>query len=392
MSNDPSNDEDEFVKRGVKLLIDQLRTEKVKVAPHLIDRLKQELKQVQFDSAGGPMIESIPRMVRSLAKATLYMESERSEAEELEREKQSPLHSMLQPAVEVSDEIMAQFTKDPQFAELAFELYKETLMVLFVILHVQVSHEKRDNFAFPRDQAICAALLCRITKFMRAVLAMLSHGDELGEVVLALSRCMAESVINLRYLIHRDDERLYNQFVKLSLSPERELYDVIHKNIEGREGEVLPIETRMLQSIDRLCKSAGVSISDVNLRYSDWDGGLRKRINALGLNDYYAGIQRVPSHAIHGTWVDLMLHHMDESPEGFVLKLDGTAVDPRLLGPLCILILTGATDYIDKYLSEGPEVRPIFFRANDLQQRLHKVEVAHEEWYQNTRRHSPAPD
>src|SRR5205823_14501044 len=96
------------------------------------------------------------------------------------------------------------------------------------------STEKLIEFKLERNQAICSGLLVRIVKFMRGSLAILSHGDDLGEVILTHLRCIGESAINVRFLILKNDDSLFDQFVKVSLGPERELYDIIKKNITQR--------------------------------------------------------------------------------------------------------------------------------------------------------------
>src|SRR3989304_1834501 len=127
-----------------------------------------------------------------------------------------------------------------------------------------------------------------------------------------------ESSTNLRFRLLKDEERFYDQFVEMSLGPERELYDVIQNNIKARSGVHLPIEDRMLRSIDRVCRLSGVTIEDVPVRAGDWGGGFRERLRALGEEGAYVLLMRIPSHAVHGTWVDLLLHHVEEKGDGFV--------------------------------------------------------------------------
>ena len=82
-------------------------------------------------------------------------------------------------------------------------------------------------------------------------------------MILALLRCIGESAINVRYLILKNDDSIIDQYVKVSLGPEGELYDLIKDDIDQREGETLPVETRMLASIERLCKISGIKIEEV---------------------------------------------------------------------------------------------------------------------------------
>ena len=63
-----------------------------------------------------------------------------------------------------------------------------------------------------RNQAICAGLLVRISKYMLSVVK-LSSDIEHGETVQALNRCIIESIVNVRYLLVKDSEAVYDRFV-----------------------------------------------------------------------------------------------------------------------------------------------------------------------------------
>ena len=299
--------------------------------------------------------------------------------------RESSVHDFLMKPVEITDDILAERAKTGQFSELAFELLKETAGILYVCSCCRVDAGQGPQ-PFPRNQAICVGLLVRITKFVRSALAILSHGDDFGEVILALWRCIAESVINLRYLILKDDPALYEQFALLSLSPEREMYDVIQQFIKERNGVELPIEKRMLYSIGKLCQVSGVNIQQVDRKYREWGGGIKKRLKELDMETAYAFVQRVPSHAIHGTWADLILHHLKEDGSGFDVKLEGARVDTRLLGPICLVILSGVSAYAEKYLGTLPDIGPLLERINNLEERVLSLDAAHEDWYQKNRK------
>ena len=91
------------------------------------------------------------------------------------------------------------------------------------------------------DQAVCAGFLSRISKIMVSV-AKLSSGEEHGEVVPILNRCILESSVDLQYLLKKNDDAVFERFVKVGLKSERELYDIIQKNITNRNGQELEIE------------------------------------------------------------------------------------------------------------------------------------------------------
>jgi hypothetical protein len=138
--------------------------------------------------------------------------------------------------VPVSDDLAA--ANQQELNELSFNLYKEA--VQFVALAISAGAEAEER-PLTRNQAICAGLLMRIAKFQLVITQLTAESDR-GEVVQVLNRCIMESAVNLQFLIRRNEQRFYDQFVLHGLGPERELYDIIQRNIEARGGERLPIE------------------------------------------------------------------------------------------------------------------------------------------------------
>ena len=90
-------------------------------------------------------------------------------------------------------------------------------------------------------------------------------------------------MVNVRYLLLKDSEAVYDKFVKNSLRPERELYGIIHGNIRSRDGEQLAIESGMLKSILEKCEWSGVTIDEINPKAGSWGGQLRKQSEGLGV-------------------------------------------------------------------------------------------------------------
>lgn len=221
--------------------------------------------------------------------------------------------------------------------------------------------------------------------------AQLTFEEDRREVVYALSRCITESATNLRYLILKNDNALFDSFVKTSLGGERESFDTINANIKARGGKVLPIEKRMLEMFERLCKSSDIKIEDVQPGHRDWGVNMRHRIEALGVPEHaYVSLQRFGSHAVHGTWVDLLVHHLSESatPEGgqeFEPKTTFGAVDERSFGPIGLYVLDAGEDYLKHFFGESAELNVLYDRIDDLRTRIMRVMNADEKDLQKRR-------
>ena len=58
---------------------------------------------------------------------------------------------------------------------------------------------------------------------------------------MALMRCIMDTAVTIRFLILRNDNALYDEFVRRGLSPEGELFDLVQRNIAARGGGTLPV-------------------------------------------------------------------------------------------------------------------------------------------------------
>ena len=142
-----------------------------------------------------------------------------------------------------------------------------------------------------------------------------------------------------------------------------------------------------------MCKASGVEITSVDSRFHDWGGGIRNRLIALGEEDLYV-TQRIGSHAVHGTWVDLLLHHLKETDGGFKVIAEHSPVDSRLMLPHCEKLLQAAKQYVEFFFPNMPELKPLLRRIEDLTERVEKVDRAAEEWLVKKRaaRATPSPE
>jgi hypothetical protein len=286
------------------------------------------------------------------------------------------LEKMLSPRVEITG--IAGETDLEKINGVAFELYKEALSVVNLAAHL-IDEGASVNGGWPRNQAICAGLMIRIAKFMLVVTQLSAKGDR-AEVVSALNRSIMESAINLEFLASTNDDKYFDQFVKFSLGPERELYDIIQTTIATHRGEVRPIEQRMLESINDVCQASGFKIEEVNRKHGDWGGGLRERLGALNKGLRYVAMQRIPSHAVHGTWVDLYMNHLEHNSKTGVFSPDPTFswVDERSLGPIAVFVLEATKPYLDRFFPGIPESELLAKRIDDLRSRLLDAGAVHE--------------
>ena len=278
----------------------------------------------------------------------------------------------------MTEEVIDACRTNERFGALVYELYKEA-GGLVCATSAAFSGDKGDAVRFDRNQAICAGLLVRISKLMVSVVK-LSADTEHGETVMALNRCIIESTVNLRYLLLKDEDEVYDRFVTSSLFAERELYDMIQGNIEAKDGEKLVVERGMLESIEDTCEQSGVVIEEINPRAGRWGGSFRDKLTALGEDSLaYTVLQQITSHAIHGDWVDLVKNHLMPKDSGFEPNYDHLSTDGELLGPIGIFVVEAAQDYLGKYF-DRLDAEPLLQRLNSVQERLIEVKASRQDW------------
>ena len=199
------------------------------------------------------------------------------------------------------------------YAPVLFEWYKFVGSLNAVVAHVQ-----HDSPAF-RDMPklhyyVLIGLLNRCARLMLSNVA-LSHEGQFGETTAIVDRCIFESAVKITWLCIDPSPDKFTRFLADGLRTEVEFKATIDANITSRKGDALPIETRMLASIDNHIKSAGLTESTVldAKKLPDMAGLL----SAIGFNRlmYVVG-QRLGSHHVHGTWSSLLFHYLEESPAG----------------------------------------------------------------------------
>ena len=287
------------------------------------------------------------------------------------------LDSIVGPPIELSDDVLKACIASGKFGPPAFDLYKEALGLACVSSSI-VSGDSLEVNALHIDQAICAGLLVRISKLMGSIIK-LSADTEYGETVEVINRCVIESSIDLRFLLAKNDPNLFERFVKHGLVAERELYNLIQANVDRRGGKVLEIEAGMLKSIINMCDSSGVRIEDVPQKRAAWGGSMRDKLRALNMDSAYVVLQMLPSHAIHGTWADLIRHHLLRNADGFEATLEWTRTDGKHLGPTALLVIEAVQDYLARYF-DVVSVAPISERLESLKERIVRLEETRPGW------------
>jgi len=272
---------------------------------------------------------------------------------------------------------MSRFTSESDFMNLAFNLVREATSYLAV-----AASTLGPKPVWSRDQAVVGGNMVRLFKLMNAFLDQTAQ--KRPETSTILSRLVFETIVNSRYLIANFSQELIASYCEHSLRHERRLWDTIQSNVKARAGVVLPIEDRMMRSINRAAKVAGFSIEAVDPKAKGPWGGkdLRKKAAAVGLEEPYLAVFGGMSHNVHGAWQDLDQFHLEEAGDDtFTPRLDWGLPRPQALFALGVLSLGAATDFFAFIGGQDLQAK-VQDHVDDLIVRLHQVNDAHEAYLQ----------
>ena len=231
-----------------------------------------------------------------------------------------------------------------------------------------------------RDRAAIGGNIVRLYKLIDSMLDQTTQRR--GELMFIILRLTFETLVNIVYLIRNFGSGLVDSYVAHSLRHERKLRDTIEANIEKRDA-ILPIEDRMLKSIDRAAAAAGIELSDVDPKLrTQWGGkNLYEKTKAIGWDGAYLGHFGGPSHGVHGSWHELYANHLEwDQGEGFRPKLDWAHPRPQPLFAVGVLIIDTLAEYAD-FLLGADLAREVFTeRLSDLRRRVVTVDEAHEHY------------
>ena len=259
------------------------------------------------------------------------------------------------------------------YGQNAYQAYQEIAEMACLTAGLQRVGE--DGWELP--QAVCGGLLVRIAKYMLSI-CKLGHGDEHGETMFALTRCVTESAINLQFLLSKNEQRYFIGFVEEGLVAERELYKLIGENVSGRGGQYLDIERKMVESIESVFKQSGLKLDD-ETKQGTRLGDFRSKLRHLNLEDLYVPLQRIGSHFVHGTWGDLVMYHLEHDGQHFHPNFEHAQTRGKIFTLPALIVSKSISAYLTAYF-EPDEVEPLQTRLSELQKALAENEYSQDDW------------
>lgn len=205
---------------------------------------------------------------------------------------------------------------EDSFIDRGIDLFREVAKIGAILSCVMPPGPDGGMGYWNREQAILGGLLIRLSKLQHGFMILTSKN--LREVARLVFRSLFEAAVNLLYLAERGSPEIYERFIRYSLWTDKQLLARIEANVSSR-GYELPIEARMVRSIETLFQKSGVEISGINDKDKrSWAGSIYDRAEAVGYGEMYLAAFSFTSHEVHGNWGDLVEHHLEWSPSGFL--------------------------------------------------------------------------
>jgi len=274
----------------------------------------------------------------------------------------------------VEPDVLRSFEDEDDFIALGVSLLAESAS--YIVICAGISEDGR---GLSRNQAIISGLMVRLYKLVSGVLDQVCQRRL--EIAFILCRLCYEAVVDVRYLIANVTDELADDYVKTSFRYERMLRDEIVSRSSSRGGELLPVEQRMLKSIQHSAIEAGINLDDVSTKMRKWGGKSTKdKAQTVYGNDLsYIGMFSGMSKAVHGNWGDLAQFHLTALSDGrFAPNTEWGYPRPQVLTSLCVLALGAVRDCFQFW---SPELMAHYDAAiEDLDARVRTLAAAHEDY------------
>lgn len=271
-----------------------------------------------------------------------------------------------------SDELVEECTKSGDFRPILFEWYKFVGILCNTV--ACISPESPALRKIPSvHYAIFIGLLNRCSRLMLSN-TRLSSTRKYGETTRLLDRSISESAVKIQWLSHKNDDDSFLRYLADGLVKDLMFKKQIEKNIENRNGEILVIEQRMLNSIKECVELSGLSeqeISDAK-KFPDFSSML----NNLGFSDiFYTAIQRMGSHAVHGTWSDLIFNYLQHD-DGQRLYPQDHEIDTQDVQFITVirLVLGAMKSFLNYVVSNASEMSEFISAIDNINEKMIEIQ------------------
>lgn len=217
--------------------------------------------------------------------------------------------------------------------------------------------------------AVLIGLLNRCSRLMVANVR-LSCTRRYGETTRLLDRSIAESAVKIQWLCHKDDPECFRRFLADGLKEDLKLQQYIEENVRESGSGAVVIEIQMLDSIRRCIDLSELSEQEICEAKPLQD--FASMCRDLDLGDlFYTAIYRMGSHAVHGTWSDLVFNYLRyENGNGFYLRDHEVETQDVQYVIVIRLVLAAIDSFLHYVVSDPSEVEDLTLFLDDIKVQL----------------------
>ncbi len=276
---------------------------------------------------------------------------------------------------EIDLNTIAKFDSEEDFIAVAMSLLIETGSYVIVVGNLL----PYDTKAWNSDQAVVGGHFVRLYKLISAILDQTCQHRR--EIAFMFARMAFECIINTSFILKNYSPELVLSYKSYSLKHEKKLMNRINENIKQRGGEVLPIEERMLKSINHSFRVSGVEPEQIKAKeLRDWGNkNIYQKAEDVGLGEAYLAAFGGPSHGIHGNWQDLLEYHLKSDEHGhFTPDFEWHRPRPQYLNVVALHAARVSKQYVARLGFQ--EIEKLTESLAGLQERVLTLDSAHEKW------------
>jgi hypothetical protein len=199
-----------------------------------------------------------------------------------------------------SEEEMRTCREAGDYMPILFEWYRYVGLLCIFFISIRPDSPAY-NAVPPQHYYVLIGLLNRCARLMLSNLA-LSHEGNFGETTVIVDRCIFESAVKIIWLSYKASQDEFKRYLADGLKTELEFRARIELDIANDGGNILPIQTRMLKSIDRHIAASGLTPDEIKATKKQRD--MAAIIDALGFDRLiYITAQK--------NWLSSCAWHMD---------------------------------------------------------------------------------
>ncbi len=201
----------------------------------------------------------------------------------------------------------------------------------------------------------------------------LSSTGRYGETTRLLDRSISESAIKVQWLCHKDSLERFRRYLANGIKQDLMLKKQIEQNINNRDDNVLVIEERILTSIKKVLDLSELTEEEVNNAKPLQD--FASMCNDLEYGDVlYTSVQRMGSHAVHGTWSELVFNYLEHENGKFHPRNHEISTQDAQFIIIIHLVIDALKAFLKYATSDVPDRREILNVLNEADNQIREIQ------------------